>query len=116
MARQVEEEKQKGNGSNVKVGFGGDGDSVEEGNFNEYERIETFDKSHTSFKSMISDATMLTKHEQEINRLVHQDISEQEDLDEYLEKLLAIQRQKGAIMQKKFQESEEWKALFNNGK
>ena len=79
-------------------------------------RNPAFDQSHTSFKSMKSDATILSQHQRQLEQLVQQDIGEQEDLDDYLEKLLAIQRSKGAIMQKRLQESEEWKAIKDNQK
>ena len=80
----------------------GNGAQAQEQDDDDFGRNRELDRSHTSFKSMMSGATIFTQHEREINKLVHQDITEQEDLDEYLEKLLAVQRQKGAIMQKRF--------------
>ena len=57
-------------------------------NYNNYDQNSLFAQSHTSFKSMMSGATVMTDGGKQLNKLVKQKIDKDTDLDEYLEKLL----------------------------
>ena len=69
-----------------------------------------FNQSMQSFRSYQSGATVLTQNNKEINKMVKQEITADQNLDEYLEKLLEIQRRKTSKLTKEFQENNEgWK-------
>ena len=59
-----------------------------------------FGESHTSFRSMMSGATVMTQNQREMNKMVRKNISADANLDEYLEQLLEIQRKKANRMEK----------------
>ena len=68
-----------------------------------------FMQSQTSFKTMMSGATNMTQGQRELNQLVKQKISAEDDLDEYMEQLLDVERRKNAKLQKQFMENnEDW--------
>ena len=62
---------------------------------------------------MASNATVNTiDHDRELNKFIKGKVTAETDLDDYLEKLLAVQRKKTTHMTKRFQaESQEWKAI-----
>ena len=74
-----------------------------------------FGESHTSFRSMMSGATVMTQNQREINKMVRKNISADDNLDEYLEQLLDIQRKKANKMEKQFQEGNEAWRDFKGG-
>jgi len=59
-------------------------------------------QSHTSFKSALSGATVLTQNQKELNKMIKQTITTDADLDEYMEKLLDVQRVKNKKLEKQF--------------
>jgi hypothetical protein len=61
-----------------------------------------FMQSQTSFRSMMSGATVMTQNQRELKKLVHKTISAEDDLDVYMEQLLDIERRKNAKLQKQF--------------
>jgi len=55
-----------------------------------------FMQSQTSFKSMMSGATVMTQNQRELKKLVKKQISAEDDLDAYMEQLLDVERRKNA--------------------
>ena len=53
-----------------------------------------FGASHTSFKTIMSGATAMTSNQQHINKMIKANIDNEEDLDEYVEQILDMQRKK----------------------
>jgi hypothetical protein len=66
--------------------------------------------STTSFKSMMSGATVMTNNQMELNKMVGQDIKAETNLDDYLDKMLAFQKNKNSKLETQFQaNNEDWK-------